>query len=241
MNAYRFNLRPTSFLSGLILALPTWTPEIFRVGLMVAVFLGALKVSLNVRQLVHQDHGIDLISASVPVTQSEFTAPATPLVLAPSSPRIDTASVAQASPVTAVFPMPLTSFPVSSIPGGIEVTLPAAGFFVSGTAELNSSKKAELQALIQQLVALGYQHGFEVQISTYTDNSPVTTHRKQFPTNWELSGARSFAVVKLFETAGFASSSLSGVGFGQGRPLVQNNSTRNRLKNRRLTIRLTQQ
>ena len=76
-----------------------------------------------------------------------------------------------------------------------------------------------------------------VRVEGHTDNIPISTAR--FPSNWELSVARAVNVVKYFVEFGhIAPSRLSAVGYGESRPLVDNDTPANRMKNRRVEILL---
>ncbi|MGD9172698.1 MAG: flagellar motor protein MotB [Desulfobacterales bacterium] len=76
-----------------------------------------------------------------------------------------------------------------------------------------------------------------VRVEGHTDNIPIKTTR--FPSNWELSVARAVNVVKYFVEVGkIAPRRLSAVGYGESRPLVDNDTAANRMKNRRVEILL---
>ncbi len=76
-----------------------------------------------------------------------------------------------------------------------------------------------------------------VRVEGHTDNVPI--HTKRFPSNWELSVARAVNVVKYFAEVGkIDPRRLSAVGYGESRPLVANNTSANRQKNRRVEILL---
>ncbi len=74
----------------------------------------------------------------------------------------------------------------------------------------------------------------DIRVEGHTDDVPISTPR--FPSNWELSAARSLSVVKLFYEGGEDPAKLSAVGYGEFRPLVPNTSTQNKRKNRRIEI-----
>jgi len=74
----------------------------------------------------------------------------------------------------------------------------------------------------------------DIRVEGHTDNVPISTAR--FPSNWELSAARSLSVVKLFYQGGEDPAKLSAVGYGEFRPLVPNTSAQNMKKNRRIEI-----
>jgi len=74
-----------------------------------------------------------------------------------------------------------------------------------------------------------------VRIEGHTDNIPINTER--FPSNWDLSSARSIAILKYFiNEHGFAPSRLSALGYGEYRPIETNDTPSGRLKNRRVDI-----
>ncbi|MFP4416482.1 MAG: OmpA/MotB family protein [Fibrobacterota bacterium] len=75
----------------------------------------------------------------------------------------------------------------------------------------------------------------KIRVEGHTDNIPIRT--REFPSNWELSAARALNVVKfLYSRGGIDPARLSGVGYGEYRPLVPNTSAENRKKNRRIEI-----
>lgn len=76
---------------------------------------------------------------------------------------------------------------------------------------------------------------FPIRVEGHTDNVPI--HTPRFPSNWDLSIARAVSVVKHFiNSTGIRPDRLSAVGYGESRPLVANDSPRNRSKNRRVEI-----
>ena len=76
-----------------------------------------------------------------------------------------------------------------------------------------------------------------LRVEGHTDNVPIQT--KRFPSNWELSIARSVNVVKYFaQVSNIDPQRLSAVGYGESRPVVQNDTPSNRAKNRRVEILL---
>jgi chemotaxis protein MotB len=76
-----------------------------------------------------------------------------------------------------------------------------------------------------------------VRVEGHTDNVPIRTRR--FPSNWELSVARAVSVVKYFaEVSNIDPRRLSAVGYGESRPVAENDTPANRAKNRRVEILL---
>ncbi len=75
---------------------------------------------------------------------------------------------------------------------------------------------------------------FPVVVEGHTDNIPI--HNEEFRSNWELSAARSVAVVEYFIGVGLHPQRCSAVAYGEYQPLVANDTDANRSKNRRVEI-----
>jgi chemotaxis protein MotB len=76
-----------------------------------------------------------------------------------------------------------------------------------------------------------------VLVEGHTDDIPITGGK--FRSNWELSAARAFSVIRYFiEKEDIAPERLSAVGYGEYRPLYPNDSEDNRAKNRRIEINI---
>lgn len=74
-----------------------------------------------------------------------------------------------------------------------------------------------------------------VKVEGHTDNRPIATSR--YPSNWELSAARSSSVIRyLLDEHGLQSERFIAVGYGDTRPLVPNTTEENWLKNRRVEL-----
>lgn len=72
-------------------------------------------------------------------------------------------------------------------------------------------------------------------VEGHTDNRPMNTDR--YPSNWELSTARAVNVLKYFvEVKGISPERLSAAGYGEYKPLAENDSWDNMAKNRRVSI-----
>ncbi len=114
---------------------------------------------------------------------------------------------------------------------GVVVSLKEAGFFDSGSARL---KKESLETLSAIAEALNH-YANTFRIEGHTDNVPM--HSAEFRSNWELSTIRATTVVHfLTETAGFDPELLSAVGYGEFRPISENESQDGRARNRRVDI-----
>jgi len=56
-----------------------------------------------------------------------------------------------------------------------------------------------------------------MEISAYTDRSPVQTNKDKYPTNWELASARASAIARYFISKGIEPSKLSVKSYGDSR------------------------
>ena len=78
----------------------------------------------------------------------------------------------------------------------------------------------------------------EVLVSGHTDNVPINTVK--FPSNWELSSARAVRVVKyLIQKCDVPPKILGATGYSKYRPLVPNDTAKNRQTNRRVEFLVT--
>jgi chemotaxis protein MotB len=74
-----------------------------------------------------------------------------------------------------------------------------------------------------------------VKIEGHTDDRPISTEK--FPSNWELSAARASSVIRyLVAEHDLDPERFIAVGYGDTRPVVQNTSSENYQKNRRVEI-----
>jgi len=113
---------------------------------------------------------------------------------------------------------------------GVTVEINASVLFDSGDARLDPRAVAALRAVAEILAPTE----FPVTVEGHTDNTPIGT--PQFPSNWELSVVRASSVVRLFVDAGVAPQRLTASGYGEQRPVADNDTPDNRARNRRVTI-----
>jgi len=80
--------------------------------------------------------------------------------------------------------------------------------------------------------------GKEIRIVGHTDNIPIMPeYRYKFPTNWELSGARSSAVIRYFQkNIHLDPRNLEAVGRSFYEPIASNETSQGRAQNRRVEI-----
>src|SRR4051812_32513440 len=104
-------------------------------------------------------------------------------------------------------------------------------FFDSGSATL---KPEALGILDKIAVILGAEHQHPIVVEGHTDSQPISG--SQYPSNWELSGGRSAAVVRLFAGNGVLARRMSFEGYGSNEPLATNSTAAGRSKNRRVEV-----
>lgn len=112
----------------------------------------------------------------------------------------------------------------------LEVVFNSNILFASASAQLSENAIFELNKLGEILIT--YENNISVE--GFTDNIPIVS--PIFPSNWELSGARAAAVVRLFEASGVDSARLISVGYGENRPVADNATAEGRAANRRVVI-----
>jgi len=74
----------------------------------------------------------------------------------------------------------------------------------------------------------------EVVVGGHTDDRPIVSG--EFRSNWELSAARAFSVIRYFIEQGIDPRRLSAIGYGEHRPLYHNDTEEHRAFNRRIEI-----
>lgn len=114
----------------------------------------------------------------------------------------------------------------------IDIEIGSGVLFRSGSAILSSKAKSILEPLSYQLLG----NGKPIYVLGYSDNVPIYTQK--YSSNWELSAARAVSVVDLFSSLGLDPELLGAIGFGENRPLADNNTVQGRSKNRRVVVRI---
>ncbi len=113
---------------------------------------------------------------------------------------------------------------------GVEIELSSDVLFPSGSSILSADAVTVLQKLAAALKPLPYP----IRVEGHTDNVPIKT--TAFPSNWELSAARAASVVGLFISQGINPGQLAVVGFGEFRPVADNQTAEGRDHNRRVIV-----
>jgi flagellar motor protein MotB len=125
-------------------------------------------------------------------------------------------------------------------PGEIELTFLNTRFFASGDASLTREGQAMLKAVAMKLRAMGQQS--QIEVEGHTDADPIKN--SQFPSNWELSGARAATVVRFLQTDGLRPERLRASGLAHYKPIAPEKDKngvsipQNKALNRRIVVRV---
>lgn len=114
----------------------------------------------------------------------------------------------------------------------VKLVLTEGVLFASGSADLKEPAKKVLVPIAAELRKLPN----DVVIEGHTDDVPIK--RGRYGSNWELSMARAYAVVRFMEEQGLSARHLAGIGYGENRPVAGNATAEGRARNRRIEISL---
>jgi chemotaxis protein MotB len=103
-------------------------------------------------------------------------------------------------------------------------------FFESGDDKLRTPAFLMLHTLAPVL----NPQPVDIRVEGHTDDRPISNAR--FHSNWDLSTARSTAVLALLASEGIASTRLSAAGYGEFRPVATNATDDGRKQNRRVDL-----
>ncbi len=119
------------------------------------------------------------------------------------------------------------------VPGGIKATIISELLFESATAHL----KRDFLAVLDEISNIAKESELSLAIEGHTDNQAIISDK--YPSNWELSTARAVSLLKYFlESGGIPPERLRAAGFGQYRPIADNETPEGRKKNRRAELYL---
>jgi chemotaxis protein MotB len=113
---------------------------------------------------------------------------------------------------------------------GLTISFTQAALFPSGEDEV----AADFYPTIQKIANAMNKVPNPVRAEGHTDSVPI--HNSRFRSNWELSAARSIALMELFTKYGVARERFSIAGYADTAPIDKNDSEEGRRKNRRVDI-----
>jgi chemotaxis protein MotB len=123
------------------------------------------------------------------------------------------------------------SVEVSLQPRGLVVSLKQAAFFPSGTDVLDPAAYPVLEKLADALKPISNP----VRVEGHTDAIPI--HSARFRSNWELSAARSIAMMEALTTQfDIQRDRMAIVGYADTVPIASNDTAEGRARNRRVDL-----
>lgn len=125
---------------------------------------------------------------------------------------------------------------ISTETSEVKVVLSNQVLFPTEGAELSDTGRQVLDQLATSLKNSTENHFI---VEGHTDNSPLSEAlAKRYPTQWELSSARSLAVVRYLQSAGITGDRLESRAYGEFQPVASNDTPEGRAENRRIEIRI---
>jgi len=113
---------------------------------------------------------------------------------------------------------------------GLIISFKQAALFPSGEDVIAK----DFYASIHKIVAAIAQVPNPVRLEGHTDSVPI--HNSRFKSNWDLSAARSIALLELFTSFGLPRERLSIAGYADTAPVESNGTEEGRQKNRRVDM-----
>ena len=119
---------------------------------------------------------------------------------------------------------------ISMVPRGLVISFTQAALFPSGEDIVD---KATYDS-IQKIAAAMQKIPNPARMEGHTDAIPI--HTSRFRSNWELSAARSIALLELLTSFGVPRDRLSIAGYADTNPVEDNDTAEGRARNRRVDI-----
>jgi chemotaxis protein MotB len=114
---------------------------------------------------------------------------------------------------------------------GLVISLREAAFFASGGDAVYDGTYPSIEKIARAIAALPSQ----VRLEGHTDSMPI--HTSRFRSNWELSAARSIAMLELLVSRfGIPPRRLAVAGYADTAPIESNDTAEGRAHNRRVDI-----
>ena len=88
--------------------------------------------------------------------------------------------------------------------------------------------------IIDKVAAILKPFDNPIHVEGFTDDLPIRT--AQYPTNWELSSARSSSIVRMLAMQGVNPARMASVGYGEFQPVANNATPEGRALNRRVVL-----
>ncbi len=117
--------------------------------------------------------------------------------------------------------------------GRLEVEIRSSVLFESGSGEVASDAMPVIESIAKILQKLPNI----IHVEGFTDSVPINT--ALYPSNWELSAARSARVVRHLVESGLDPRHLVSIGYSEYQPIASNDTPEGRSKNRRVVLVVT--
>lgn len=119
---------------------------------------------------------------------------------------------------------------VNMQPRGLVVSFTQAALFPSGEDTVAAESYEPVRKVAESVSKLPNP----IRLEGHTDSIPIKTAR--FRSNWELSSARSIALMELLQKFGVSPGRLSIAGYAENAPIAPNDTEAGRARNRRVDI-----
>jgi len=114
---------------------------------------------------------------------------------------------------------------------GIIISFKDNALFPAGSATLSVNASTIINQIGSMLVKLDYSF---ILVEGHTDTDPISTAR--FEDNMDLSSARAGNVWRALVDCGLPPESMASIGYGEYRPVANNDTAENKARNRRVVI-----
>jgi flagellar motor protein MotB len=122
---------------------------------------------------------------------------------------------------------------------GVRVSIEATLLYPSGVAKLSSNGR---ERLTRVSTTLKKNENLRIIVEGHTDSDRIVGQlADRFPTNWELSSARSINVIRYLISLGIADHRFESRAFSSTRPLFANSTDEGKAKNRRIELLLAEE
>lgn len=112
----------------------------------------------------------------------------------------------------------------------LEIEIKSSLLFHSGSASISG----KAVPVIEEIAKILKPFPNKIHVEGFTDNIPIKN--AVYPSNWELSAARAASVVRLLASHGMDPVNMAAIGYGEFRPIADNNTRAGRMKNRRVVL-----
>jgi chemotaxis protein MotB len=119
---------------------------------------------------------------------------------------------------------------ISMVPRGLVISFTQAALFPSGEDEVAKAIYPSIHKIAEAMLKIPNP----ARMEGHTDAVPI--HNSRFRSNWELSAARSIALLELLTSFGVPRDRMSIAGYADTDPVDDNDTEAGRAKNRRVDI-----